>query len=155
MCYAQRRIAQRTAPKGETMLDQIFAIFKPTQTVYLATMEDDQPYVRPVTLIYYQNRWFIATGSSDAKSRQLNNHPKLEFCLPLSDPTGGGYIRGIGISNSVTDLFTKKEVAEHAPFLYDYWNDVDNPDMVLYEIRIKSFAYLKPGDMLANKITLN
>lgn len=137
------------------MLDQILAIFKPTQAVYLATMEDDQPHVRPMTLIHFKDRWFTATGSTDAKTRQLASHPKIEFCLPLSDPSGNGYIRGIGITNPVSDLVTKKQVADHATFLYDYWSDVDDPDLVLYEIRMKSFAYLKPGDMLENKVTLN
>jgi len=137
------------------MLDQILAIFKPTQPIYLATMDDDQPHLRPMTLIYCKERWYVATGSTDAKVRQLASHPKIEFCLPLSDPSGNGYIRGIGIANTITDLPTKKQVADHAPFLYDYWSDVDDPDMAIYEIRIKSFAYLKPGDMLENKVTLN
>jgi len=137
------------------MLDEILAIFKPTQPIYLATMEDDQPHVRPMTLIYFRQRWFFATGSKDAKTRQLASHPKVEFCLPLADPKGNGYLRGIGITNPITDLPTRKQVADHATFLYDYWNDVDDPDMLLYEIQVRSIAWLKPGDMLENKVTLN
>ena len=50
---------------------EIFAYFKQTQPVYLATNDGNEPRVRPVTLIWFEEKFWIATGSSDAKVKQL------------------------------------------------------------------------------------
>lgn len=44
---------------------------KDKMMVDLATVEGLQPRVRPITLMYYKDSFWIATGKSDAKSRQI------------------------------------------------------------------------------------
>ena len=48
---------------------------------YLATMEGDQPRVRPFgTAHIFEGKLYIQTGKSKAVSRQLHANPKAEVC---------------------------------------------------------------------------
>jgi len=67
--------------------------FTRQQNVFLATAEGDQPRLRPVTLIRFQNRFFFATGSDNAKVKQIRNNPKAEFCLMFGRKGSRGTIR--------------------------------------------------------------
>ena len=51
------------------------------QTYYLATVEGDQPRVRPFgTALIYEGKLYIQTGKAKAVSRQLAANPKAEIC---------------------------------------------------------------------------
>ncbi|MDD4011866.1 MAG: pyridoxamine 5'-phosphate oxidase family protein [Sphaerochaetaceae bacterium] len=48
---------------------------------YLATVEGDQPRVRPFgTIMMFENRLYIQTGKKKACSRQMAENPKVEIC---------------------------------------------------------------------------
>jgi len=40
-------------------------------TFFLATEENNQPRVRPVTLVFFDERFWVLTGTDDAKVKQL------------------------------------------------------------------------------------
>jgi len=48
----------------------------------------------------------------------------------------------------VQDQELRHEIAEFAPFIYNYWQDSSNPDFMLYEIKAEQWRYLKPGEDL-------
>ena len=50
-------------------IEEAWSYFQDFQHVFLATVEGDHPRVRPVTLVYFENRFGITTGT---KSRRLN-----------------------------------------------------------------------------------
>ncbi|MDD3523222.1 MAG: pyridoxamine 5'-phosphate oxidase family protein [Candidatus Cloacimonetes bacterium] len=120
-------------------------ILNKTQPVAVASVEGDQPRLRMMTLIMLENRLFLATGSKDAKTRQWAQNPKLECMYLLSDERGNGYLRITGTVRRVGSVPLKHSVAEHARFIYQYWQDADSPDYVLYEIEVSQWRYLKPG----------
>lgn len=64
---------------------EIFGFFKLTQPVYLSTADGNKPRVRPVTLIWFEDKFWIATGSGDAKVKQIYSNGNMEFCLPIKD----------------------------------------------------------------------
>ncbi len=50
-------------------------------TYYLATVEGDQPRVRPFgTVLLYEGRLYIQTGKVKPVSKQLAANPKAEIC---------------------------------------------------------------------------
>lgn len=132
------------------MKNKIMASLKKTQMVSLATCEGDQPRLRPMTLIVKDGRFFFATGSRDDKTSQLDNNCKAEFCLLIPANNNTGYLRGSGKMDKVADQNTRKDVADWAEFIYDYWKEATDPDFVLFELKMQQIRYMEPGDMLEN-----
>lgn len=129
------------------MKQRILSIFQKRQAVSLATVEGNQPRLRPMTLIVKDGRFYFATGSQDNKTKQLDGNSKAEFCLLLSSGQNTGYLRGCGKMQKVENLETKKDVADWAEFIYDYWKEASDPDFVLYELHLKQMRYMVPGEM--------
>lgn len=104
------------------------------QAVSVASVECDQPRLRPMTLICMKQRLFLATGAKDSKVKQWQKNPKTECLLALKSEAGNGYLRIAGGLVVVQDLALKQMVADHAKFIYNYWQDPASPDYILYEL---------------------
>ncbi|MBQ8654953.1 MAG: pyridoxamine 5'-phosphate oxidase family protein [Clostridia bacterium] len=62
-------------------MQEVFDFLKKNRTYYLATMEGDQPRVRPFgTVNIYEGKLYIQTGRSKAVSQQIAKNPKVEIC---------------------------------------------------------------------------
>lgn len=62
-------------------MESVYNFLKEAGTYYLATVEGDQPRVRPFgTILLYEGRLYIQTGKSKKVSRQLAANPKAEIC---------------------------------------------------------------------------
>lgn len=62
-------------------MQKVCDFLKETGTYYLATVEGDQPRVRPFgTAHIYDGRLYIQTGRSKPVSQQLAANPKAEIC---------------------------------------------------------------------------
>lgn len=129
------------------MKEEVWGLFTDSQEVYFATVEGDQPRVRPVTLLNIGEKFWIATSPRSAKARQIRRNPNVEFCLPLSDERGGGYLRVAGLASVVTDPETRAAIGGKIPFLNRYWSGVDDPNFSLIRITRVEVEYLRPGDM--------
>lgn len=129
------------------MAHPILETLKPTQMVHLATCENGQPRLRPMTLICKDGRLFFATGSTDSKSSQIAVNPQAEFCLLLQSATNSGYLRGSGRLLQIEDISLRKEIADFATFIYDYWQDPADPGYRLYELELKQLRLMQPGEM--------
>jgi len=131
---------------------EIWSYFKPMQKVYFATSQDNKPSVRPLSLIFHKNKFWIATGSGDAKIKQIESNNKVEFCLFISDDKNGGYIRGSGQANIVVDEELRKMIFEAVPFIKMFWDDPADKGFTLLDICLSNIEYMKPGEMIAKKI---
>lgn len=114
-----------------------------------ATAEADQPRVRPVTLLDLDEKFWIATSVRSAKARQVRRNPNVEFCLPLCEDCGNGYIRISGVARIVEERETLEQVGGRIPFLMEHWEGTNDPDFCLIRIRRIEVEYLKPGDTAA------
>lgn len=130
---------------------KILLNLKDTQTVFFATFDGDYSRVRPVTLIYLFDRFFIATGLQDSKVDQLKKYPNAEFCCMLKENNFSGYIRSSGISRLIEDAEIKKDLFENIGYLKDYFKSPDDKCYCLIEILPKKFEYMKPGDQISVK----
>ena len=62
-------------------MQTVYDFLKSCGTYYLATVEGDQPRVRPFgTIDIFEGKLYIQTGKSKAVSRQLAANPKCEIC---------------------------------------------------------------------------
>ncbi len=129
------------------MKNRILAELKKLQAVNLATVEGDQPRLRPMTLIVKDGHFYFATGSTDSKTKQLDNNCKAEFCLIIPGNENTGYLRGSGRMKRVENQDTRKEVADYAEFIYHYWKEASDPDFCLFEMELQQMRHMEPGDM--------
>jgi general stress protein 26 len=124
----------------QTILD----ILQPMQTVMLATCSNDQPYVRPMILIYEKDRFFFATGTADAKSKQIAENPKAEICLYFNTEQSSGYVRATGYLETISDSEVRKEIHNVAGFIQNYFPQPDDPGFALYRMIWQKAEYMHP-----------
>ena len=62
-------------------MQEVYDFLKKCGTYYLATMEGDQPRVRPFgTIDLFDGKLTIQTGKKKEVSKQMMEHPKIEIC---------------------------------------------------------------------------
>ena len=62
-------------------IERVYQFLDEAQTYYLATVDGDQPRVRPFgTILLYEGRLYIQTGKVKDVSKQLAANPKAEIC---------------------------------------------------------------------------
>ena len=62
-------------------MEKVYQFLKEAQTYYLATVEGDQPRVRPFgTILLFEGKLYIQTGKIKPVSKQLSINPKCEIC---------------------------------------------------------------------------
>jgi len=140
--------------KFEDLKKEVWEHFKDYQHVFLATSEGDQPRVRPVTLVHLDGRLWILTGTRNAKTKQIQKNPKIEFCLLLQKGENSGYVRVAGLAKIIQDKETKVKVAEDCDFFSEYWKSPEDPNYTLIELHPTEIEYLRPKEVLAQRFTL-
>ena len=67
-------------------MQKTYEFLKKAGTYYLATVEGDQPRVRPFGTIHiFEDKLYIQTGKVKSVSRQLHANPKAEICAFAGD----------------------------------------------------------------------
>lgn len=126
---------------------------KNMDTIHLATYGDGKPHVRPVTLIRFEDKFWIATGAQDAKISQIKQNPNIEFCLLLPKDKTTGYIRCSGTAKIIDDKPTRRRLADGIPFFKEHWQaGPDDPTFALLHIEPKLIEYVRPGEFVAHRI---
>ena len=130
--------------------DTILNLFTEQQVVYLATCDGDQPKVRPVTLVYKDNGFYVITGARGGvnanKLNQIHRNPKVEYYLTLKGEDGDGFIRGEATA-SIVDNQEKRAIIYNAiSWAKNFFPTVDHPDYVLLELRHHAISYRNPGE---------
>lgn len=63
------------------IMEQVVKFLKDAEVYYLATVEGDQPRVRPFgTAHIFENKLYIQTGKSKDVSKQIHANPKVAIC---------------------------------------------------------------------------
>ena len=102
---------------------------KKAEVYYLATVEGDQPRVRPFgTVNEFEGKLYIQTGKIKPTSRQIAANNKVEICAF----TGGAWIR-VACELIEDDRFeAKKSMLDAYPSLRGMYNENDGNTQVLY-----------------------
>ncbi len=110
-------------------MKRIYDFLKKAQVYYLATVDGDQPRVRPFgTVNLFEDRLYIQTGRSKPTSRQLMENPKAEICAFCD----GTWVR-IACELVDDDRFeAKKAMLDEYPNLREMYDENDVNTQVLY-----------------------
>ena len=72
-------------------MKEVYEFLKQAGTYYLATVEGDQPRVRPFgTIDLFEDKLYIQTGKIKAVAQQMKTNPKVEISAMTPD---GKWIR--------------------------------------------------------------
>jgi uncharacterized pyridoxamine 5'-phosphate oxidase family protein len=128
--------------------DSLVKYYGEQQVVSFATVEDKQPRVRPMTLIYTEDRFYMITGARGGKDafklRQLRENPRFEYYRTLKGGNVDGFIRGMGESWEVGDEKVKEKIYNLIEWSKGFFPTVDHPDYVLLELKHDGFSYRFP-----------
>ena len=62
-------------------MDEVYDFIKKAETYYLATVDGDQPHVRPFGSFHkFEGKLYIQTGKIKDVSKQIAANPKVEIC---------------------------------------------------------------------------
>ena len=110
-------------------MEEIYIFLKEAQTYYLATMEGDQPRVRPFgTIDLFEGRLYIQTGKVKDVSKQLAANPKAELCAF----NGGKWLRVAGTLVNDDRVEAKAHMLDGYPSLKAMYSAEDDNTQVLY-----------------------
>ncbi len=112
-------------------IEKVCEFLDKTRTYYLATVDGDQPRVRPFgTALVYDGKLYIQTGKVKPVSKQLAANPKAEICA--FDGETGTWLRVSGelINDDSRDV--KVAMLEKHPELKMMYNADDDNTQVLY-----------------------
>jgi len=110
-------------------MQSVCDFIKKCGTYYLATVEGDQPRVRPFgTVNIFEGKLYIQTGKVKPVSKQIGANPKVE----LSCFDGSTWLRLSGTLVNDDRLEPKVDMLEHYPELKAMYSAADDNTQVLY-----------------------
>lgn len=110
-------------------MEKAVQFLKEANTYYLATVEGDQPRVRPFgTAHIFEGRLYIQTGKSKEVSKQLAVNPKAEICAFK----GGEWIRIAGELVEDDRREARQSLLDAYPSLQGMYAADDGNTQVLY-----------------------
>ena len=110
-------------------MEEVYDFLKKCETYYLATVEGDQPRVRPFgTVNLFEGKLYIQTGKSKDVSKQMKANPKIEIC----GMAGGSWIRIEAVAVEDDRREAKQHMLDAYPILQDRYSADDENTQVLY-----------------------
>ena len=110
-------------------MQEVCAFLKECGTYYLATVEGDQPRVRPFgTAEIFEGKLYIQTGKSKPVADQMKANPKVEIC----GFTGGKWLRIAATAVLDERLEPQVHMLDHYPSLKGRYQPGDGNNEVYY-----------------------
>lgn len=110
-------------------MQEVFDFLKQCGTYYLATVEGDQPRVRPFgTVDIFEGKLYIQTGKVKDVSKQIRQNPKVELCAFGK----GKWLRVSGRLVRDDRIEAKEHMLAAYPSLQRMYSATDDNTEVLY-----------------------
>ena len=110
-------------------METVYNFLKEANTYYLATIEGDQPRVRPFgTIDLFEDRLYIQTGKSKDVYKQIEANPKVEICAS----SGLDWLRVSATLVPDDRVEAKKHMLDAYPHLRNMYDENDDNTIVLY-----------------------
>lgn len=108
---------------------EVYDFLKKCDTYYLATIDGDQPRVRPFgTVNIFEDKLYIQTGKKKSVSRQMKRNPKIEICAMNGDQ----WIRVQAVVVEDDRVEAKRSMLDSYPNLKSMYSATDDNTQVLY-----------------------
>src|ERR1700724_4117924 len=109
------------------LVDLALAVVRADRFPDLATLDGDQPCVRPVSPVRTDGfTVYVANLRGYHKTVEIEANPKVELCY-LDDHHD--QVRITGVAEVVTERAVIEEIWESSPLLRKYLGTIDNPEL--------------------------
>ena len=113
----------------ENNMKRVYDYLRAADTYYLATVEGDQPRVRPFgTVNIFEEKLYIQTGKIKPVSKQIATNPKVEICACKD----GTWLRVTGELVEDDRVEARKAMLDAYPNLRGMYDENDGNTQVLY-----------------------
>lgn len=110
-------------------MKEVLDFLKSVNIYYLATVENDQPRVRPfATINMFEDKLYIQTGKIKSVSKQLLKNPKAEICAFKDD----NWLRVSAEFIEDDRIEAKENMLENYPELQKLYSADDGNTQVFY-----------------------
>lgn len=110
-------------------MKEVYDFLKKCGTYYIATIDGDQPRVRPFgTIDLFEGKLYIQTGKVKNVSKQIQANPKIEICAV----DGGEWIRVAATAVRDDRVEAKQHMLDAYPDLQEMYKADDDNTEVLY-----------------------
>ena len=110
-------------------MEKVYEFLKSAEVYYLATVEGNQPRVRPFgTVNIFEGKLYIQTGKIKPVSKQLAENPKAEICAF----NGESWLRLSGEFVEDDRVEPRKAMLDAYPNLRAMYHEDDGNTQVLY-----------------------
>ena len=110
-------------------IEKVCKFLEESGTYYLATVDGDQPRVRPFgTVNIFDGKLYIQTGKIKPCSKQMAANPKIEICAF----TGGEWIRVAATAVNDDRIEAKESMLDAYPNLKNMYKADDDNTQVLW-----------------------
>ncbi len=113
------------------------------------------PELRPLSLMIWNWRFFIATSVEARKAKEMLRESMVSFLVPLQRGELNGYLRVVGRASRVVDPRVCDEVGTATGYpLTKYWSEGgQDPTLFFAEIKPVRVEFMEPGEHEAREIT--
>ena len=116
-------------------------VIKAARFPQLATMDGNQPRVRPVSPVRVDGFViYVANLRRYHKTEELAANPNVELCY-LDDRHN--QVRITGLAEVLADRDLLQQIWESNPLLRNYLGTIDNPELVIYRITPNRVRYME------------
>lgn len=125
----------------ESLQDLAQRVIQSAPFPFLATIEDDQPRLRPVSPVRTVGfEVYVGNLRHYNKTREIAENPKVELCYM---DEGHNQVRITGMAEVVRDRDLLNDIWQSTPLLHQFLGSVDNPDFILYRIVPQRVRYMQ------------
>ncbi len=135
-------------------LQEIWIHLEDFPLAHLATIDGNQPRVRPMTLISVENQLWLATKTEWDKVDQIIDNNRVEFTVAPLRKNGTGSIRVTALAVVIEDKETKRKLSLAIPWFNQYWIDSDDPNFTLIRLKLKRMLYDHPSNRMKYTVIL-
>ena len=115
------------------------------KVAFLATVEGDQPRVRPVSPVAVEgNTIWVAAFRSSPKMKQLAANPNVEVCYMDAEHR---HLRARGTTRVCADAAVKTRLWNAYPLMKGYFATADDPEYALIEITVRQGDVMESMDL--------
>ena len=108
---------------------------------YLATIDGDQPRVRPVSPVRTDGfTVYVANLRSYHKTAEIAANPNVELCY-LDDKHD--QVRITGVAEIVTERDLLEDIWDTNPLLQQYLGSIDNPELIVYRVVPRRVRFMR------------
>lgn len=123
------------------LVDLALAVIRADRFPQLATLDGDQPRVRPVSPVRTDRfTVYVANLRSYHKTAEIAANPRVELCY-LDQKHD--QVRITGVAEVVTERVLLQEIWDANPLMRQYLGSVDNPELIVYRVRPNRVRFMR------------